>query len=257
MTALPYSLERSVVIRARRETVFSFFTDSARFAAWWGTGSAIEPRPGGAVSIRYPNGVMVTGEVVDIVPQQRISFTYGYVDNPQLVPPGGSLVTISLENHPEGTRLHLQHELPDEPALEAHRQGWAYQLALFANAVANEEHRGAPALIDRYFAIWSDPDGARRQAELRAIGAADLAFRDGFGATASPEELAQHIGAVQKFMPGLDLHRNGEVRHCQGTAIAEWEARAPDGALKARGTNVFDLSAEGHLMRVVGFWAPQ
>jgi len=50
MTALPHSLNRAVVIRARRETVFRFFPDSTRFAAWWGSGSAIEPRPGGAVT---------------------------------------------------------------------------------------------------------------------------------------------------------------------------------------------------------------
>jgi uncharacterized protein YndB with AHSA1/START domain len=44
--ALPYELKRVLVIQASRETVFRFFTDEARWAAWWGAGSTIDPRPG-------------------------------------------------------------------------------------------------------------------------------------------------------------------------------------------------------------------
>jgi hypothetical protein len=58
-------------------------------------------------------------------------------------------------------------------------------------------------------------------------------------------------------MPGLDLARSGELRQCQGTAIAEWLARAPDGTIKAQGTNVFDFAPDGRISRVIGFWAPR
>ena len=37
--SLEHSLERTVFIAATRATVFRFFTDSERFAAWWGAGS--------------------------------------------------------------------------------------------------------------------------------------------------------------------------------------------------------------------------
>jgi len=67
MPELPQLLERTLVIEADRTTVFRFFTDSARWAAWWGTGFEIDARPGGRVLIRYPNGVRVLGEVVEIV----------------------------------------------------------------------------------------------------------------------------------------------------------------------------------------------
>jgi len=36
MIAIEHVLERTVLIRAKRETVFRYFTDSERFAAWWG-----------------------------------------------------------------------------------------------------------------------------------------------------------------------------------------------------------------------------
>ena len=49
--AMPHHLERTVLVQAPREIVFNYFTDSARWARWWGQGSTIEPRPGGAVHI--------------------------------------------------------------------------------------------------------------------------------------------------------------------------------------------------------------
>jgi len=39
-------LEVTVHIEAQPETVFSYFTDSVRWAAWWGAGSTIDARPG-------------------------------------------------------------------------------------------------------------------------------------------------------------------------------------------------------------------
>src|SRR5262249_14608666 len=112
MNTLTEMLDRTVVIRAEPSVVFRYFTDSVRFAAWWGAGSSIDARPGGAVRIRYPNGVAASGEVVDLVPGKQIRFTYGYDANPA-VPPGSTRVTIDLAPHSEGTRLHLHHEFAD------------------------------------------------------------------------------------------------------------------------------------------------
>ena len=53
---MPHRLERSVVIHAARDVVFNYFTDSTRWARWWGKGSTIDPRSGGAVLIVAPRG---------------------------------------------------------------------------------------------------------------------------------------------------------------------------------------------------------
>lgn len=95
---LPHHLDRSVSIRARRATVFSFFTDSARFASWWGQGSTIDARPGGAVVIRYPNGVVARGEVLEVRPPDRIVFTFGYDGDDKPIAPGSSRVTVTLRD---------------------------------------------------------------------------------------------------------------------------------------------------------------
>ncbi len=256
MTALSHQLQREVIIRASQDLVFRFFTDSARFASWWGAGSSIDPRPGGAVRIVYPGGVLATGEVVTLRPVEEVSFTYGYESqNRELIAPGGSLVTITLAPHPDGTRLSLRHDVATPAARDAHIAGWRYQLAVFANLAAAEAHVAAPQAVDRYFALWSEPDADRRLAELRALASPGLTFRDRFGVTASVDDLVAHIGAAQQHMPGLRIERAGEFQQCQGTGVADWVVRTPDGTIASRGRNVFDFTADGRLARVVGLWA--
>src|SRR5262245_21972085 len=96
MTTLPFRLDRSIVIHARRPPVFRFFTDSKRWASWWGDGSTIDARPGGHVLIRYPGGLEAVGEVVEVASPERIVFTYGYASG-ERIPPGGSRVTLRLD----------------------------------------------------------------------------------------------------------------------------------------------------------------
>jgi uncharacterized protein YndB with AHSA1/START domain len=256
MNALEHVLERTILIRARRETVFRYFTDSARFAAWWGAGSTIDPRPGGALRIRHPNGVLASGEVIEVVPERRVVFTYGYDDPARPLRPGGSRVTVTLEEAAAGTLVHLRHELPDAATRDEHVQGWRYQMAVFASVVAREQHAGVTPAVDAFLAAWSEKDAARRRASLAPVATEDVSFADAFSCTAGLDDLSAHLGAAQLHMPGLVLERNGDVRHCQGTAIADWVAKAPDGAIRARGTNVFELAPDGRIARVVGLWAP-
>jgi uncharacterized protein YndB with AHSA1/START domain len=255
MTSLDHVLERSVTIRAQRSTVFRFFTDSQRFAAWWGPGSRIDPRPGGEVHIRYPNGAVAAGAVVELCEPDRIVFTYGYEGAAKPIPPGGSLVTVTLEEVPEGTLLRLRHAFADASVRDQHVQGWRYQLAVFAVAAARDQHSGVESAIDRFLAVWSEADPAVRQSELEAVAMPSLAFRDAFSATDGIADLGAHVAAAQMFMPGVRLERRGGVRQCQGTAIADWVALAADGGERRRGCNVFDLAPDGRIARVVGFWA--
>lgn len=255
MTELPYSLERTVIIAARPATVFRYFTDSARFAAWWGAGSRIDPRPGGEVLIRYPNGASASGQVLELTPPERISFTYGYDAPEGPIPPGGSRVSISLTPHRDGTLVTLHHDLPSAAVRDAHQQGWRFQLALFANVVAGEAHQGAESAVDRFLAVWNEPDAAHRRTELGLLAAPELVFHDRFSATAGVDDLVAHIGAAQVHLPGIRLEREGPVQLCQGTAVAQWLMRGPDGTPQGRGTNVFDFDADGRIARVVGLWA--
>lgn len=251
---LPFRLDRTVDIQAPPATVFRFFTDSDRWAKWWGAGSTIDARPGGRVYIRHPNGIESEGEVLELTPPERIAFTYGFTSG-KPIPPGASRVNIRLAPIAAGTRLTLVHELPDAASRDAHVQGWRFQLSLFANAVADEAFADANAQADAWFEAWAIADHAERLAAFAAICSPDVTFRDRYSALAGIEELSAHAGAAQRFMPGVRLRRTGNVRQCQGTALAEWTAHSSGGAEQMRGANVYIYGPEGKFAAVTGLGA--
>jgi uncharacterized protein YndB with AHSA1/START domain len=251
--ALVYQLDRTLLIQASRETVFRFFTDPDRWASWWGAGSTIDAQVGGRVLIRYPDGSEAVGEVHEIVPPERLVFSYGYAKGTP-IPPSGSLVTIVLEEERRATRLRLTHAFAEASVRDEHVQGWRYQLSLFANVVTNEVHADASALADRWFDAWSEPDAARRDPALRAIASTDIRMRDQFSAIDGIADLLEHVAAAIRFMPGIRMLRAGHVGHCQGMAIAGWTLKTADGQERGTGTNVFEFAMDGRIESVTGFW---
>ena len=253
MAELSHLLERTLVIEASPTTVFRFFTDSARWAGWWGAGSAIDARPGGRMLIRYPNGVEAVGEVLEIMEPERIVFTYGY-ESGSPIPAGSSRVTIRLEEVEGGTRLHLEHAFAEPGVRDAHVQGWRFQLSVFANLVANEVNSGAADLADAWFEAWSVAESGERLRRLEAIAAPEVRFRDRYARIDGVRELNDHMAASLRFMPGVRLERKGDVRHCQHMLLVDWAMRGPDGSERTRGINVFVLDARGRIEAVTGFW---
>ena len=255
MDSLPYRLDRTVAIQATPETVFGFFTESARWAKWWGAGSTIDAQPGGRVLIRHPGGTETVGEVIEVQPPERIVFTYGYASG-KPIPPGGSVVTVRLEPDGTGTRLHLAHQFADAEARDIHVQGWRFQLSLFANLVADEAFAGAAALVDHWFDAWAITEDRARDDAFARIAADSVSFRDRYSQLDGLADLAAHAGAAQRFMPGIRLQRRGDIRHCQGQVLADWFAAGADGVERMSGTSLFVLGPEGRVQAVTGFTNP-
>lgn len=254
MTDLPCSLSRSLVIHAPRELVFRYFTDSARFARWWGAGSTIDGRVGGEVKIVYPNQVVARGAVTRLEPGRTIAFTYGYEDPQKPVPVGGSLVTIELHDHADGTLLLLRHDLPTTAVRDQHLPGWRFQLAQFANVVASEGHAGLADVIDAWFRAWSDPDAAVRARLLAGCATSEVSMQDQWTCLRGHDDLLQHIAICLQMAPGTKMARAGDPRHCQGTALVDWTATDANGGPRGQGTNVVRLAPDGRIAGVVGFW---
>ena len=252
MADLPHHLERSVVIRAKPETVFQFFTDSQRWAAWWGAGSTIDAKPGGKVYIRHANGVETIGEVLELNSPERIVFTYGYASGKPIAP-GGSRLTVRLAPDPTGTRLHLRHEFAEAGPRDEHVQGWRFQLSLFSNVVADEVYAGAANTVDEWFAAWTITDHQSREETFIRIAASDICFRDRYSLLDGLADLTAHTGAAQRFMPGIGLQRKGMVRQCQGSVLADWIAMDRDGKERASGSSVFEFAVDGKIASVTSF----
>jgi uncharacterized protein YndB with AHSA1/START domain len=129
-------IEMTVRIRARPETVWRFWTDPVRLCEWWGAAADLEPTPGGACVVEMGGGGVMRGTYVELVPHERIVFTFGWdpTEGAPEVPPGSSVVEITLTADGDDTVLTLRHGgLP--PAAEAgHRSGWEHFLPSLAAA---------------------------------------------------------------------------------------------------------------------------
>lgn len=251
MKSLPYVVERSILIEAERDTVFRFFTETPLWAKWWGEGSMVEPHAGGAIKIVHPNKLVSVGEVLEVSAPETFVFTFS-LHGAVPVPPEDSRVTMRLEAKGSSTLVSVKHELADESVAKLMPQGWRFHFSLFANAVADFVYCDAEILIDRWFELWTQPNEADRTATLRAIASEHIVFRDRYSSLAGIGEVVTHIGASQRFMPGIRMERRGSVRQCQGTALADWTAVSTDGSEKMTGTNVFVFGPGAKIVSATG-----
>jgi uncharacterized protein YndB with AHSA1/START domain len=133
------TFEHEIRIQARPQTVFAYFTDPAKLVRWMGTDATLDPRPGGIfqMGMKRSIGESVTqGEYVEVIPYERVVFTWGFEGNLFDVPPASTRVEVSLEPDDDATIVRLlHHELPAE-ALETHRAGWLHYMPRLADAAA-------------------------------------------------------------------------------------------------------------------------
>ncbi len=132
-------------------------------------------------------------------------------------------------------------------------QGWRYQLSVFANVVANAVNADIEAVIDGWFAAWSEDDESASARHLAGVADADVTFRNAFSALSGITDLVPHIAATRRFTPARSLRREGGVRHCQGTLLVDWCVVGADDAPVGSGTSVFTLNLDRKIQSVVGF----
>jgi uncharacterized protein YndB with AHSA1/START domain len=120
--------ECDVRIEASPETVFDHFVDAEKMLRWMGVDGTLDARPGGVFKIEVTPGWIATGAFTEVDPPRLVAFTWGWEGGP--VPPGSSLVRVTLEPDGAGTIVRLRHSgLPDEEMLGAHQDGWEHFLS--------------------------------------------------------------------------------------------------------------------------------
>ena len=129
-------MEKEIRIEARPETVFQFFTDPAKMTLWMGRSVTLDPRPGGAYRVVVNDDHVARGEYLEVEPNSRVVFSWGWEGEEIPLLPGASIVEISLESDDAGTIVRLRHlGLPDE-LRGPHSEGWDHYLARLATAGA-------------------------------------------------------------------------------------------------------------------------
>ncbi|MCK9918311.1 SRPBCC domain-containing protein, partial [Microbacteriaceae bacterium K1510] len=125
----PYSIRKSVYIKAPAEQVFAALASREAMAEWFSEDPAMvfEAKVGGQLGFRS-YGVDISGKVLEFLPPRKLAFTWNQT------PPGyeqPTQVTIELVDERDGTRVHLVHSgfnrLPAvirHDHFEGYKQGW-------------------------------------------------------------------------------------------------------------------------------------
>ena len=122
-----------MLIAARPETVFEFFTDPEKQVLWMGRRAELDPRPGGIYRVEISDQIVGSGEFLEVHAPTRVVFSFGWEgqeagQGEHGVPPGSSRVEVTLAPEGEGTLVRLRHlDLPEQ-AREMHGQGWQLYL---------------------------------------------------------------------------------------------------------------------------------
>lgn len=145
----PETVRREVRIAARPETVFAYLTDSTKIVCWAGTHAESDPRLGGAHRTVINPGHIVSGEYVEVMPNRRLVYTFGWADSPRM-PPGSSVVEIVLVPDGSGTVLRLAHAMLPADARRGHGEVWDHYLPRLAAAASGGDPGPDP---------WAAPAG--------------------------------------------------------------------------------------------------
>lgn len=132
-------VEREVRIDAPPEVIFKFFVDPEQMIRWKGVEATLDPRPGGIYRVNVTGADIVRGEYVEVSPNERVVFTWGWEGEGNPVPSGSSTVEITLVPDGATTLVRLRHHgLPGGPE-DRHAEGWEHYLARLAAAAAGRD----------------------------------------------------------------------------------------------------------------------
>ena len=120
------TVDVEVRIAATPQTIFPFLTDRDKMLTWMGFDGELDPRPGGIYRLNVKPGSVVSGEFVEVVPFERVVFTFGWEGEGQAVTPGSTTVEITLTPDGDETLVRLRHYGLEGEMVERHTEGWSF-----------------------------------------------------------------------------------------------------------------------------------
>ena len=127
-------VELEARVAAPPETVFALLKDGPGMARWFGSKVELDPKPGGRLRVDVNGRDIAGGAIVEIIPNERVVFTFGWEGDGHPVPVGSTTVEIVLVADGDGTIVRLQHrDLPAEQAA-GHKEGWEHYLPRLVEA---------------------------------------------------------------------------------------------------------------------------
>lgn len=123
----PEPYRTSIVVAAKTDAVFDYFTEPDRIVRWMGDFAILDPRPGGEFTVDI-NGVPVRGAFVEVDRPRRLTISWGHAGSERL-PPGASTLEVTFTPVDQGTLVSVVHSGLPEPDAQEHAAGWSHYLA--------------------------------------------------------------------------------------------------------------------------------
>jgi uncharacterized protein YndB with AHSA1/START domain len=114
-------LRRELTIEAPASVVYRLLTTVEGL-------KRVEAIADGRIEWTHEDGATMLGRFVDLVPDRRVVFRYGWKDDRMGLPPASSLVVIDLEEVAGTTTLTLVHHGVPVESFEEHGRGWTFFL---------------------------------------------------------------------------------------------------------------------------------
>lgn len=113
------------------------------------------------------------------------------------------------------------------------------------------------SLIDRYCAVWNEPDQEQRKVLLEAVWAEQASYTDPRADTVGADELLAHIAKIRASRPGAKIVRTTAVDLHHGVARFGWRVIEADGTPLPEGIDFVELAPDGErIERIIGFFGP-
>ncbi len=205
--------DRTVFLPIDPDSAFDLVTQPERLRRWCAISARVDLRLGGEFCWTITPRNYAIGNFTEIEPGKHVSFTFGWVNDPNLQP-GASKITITLEPHEEGTNLRLVHEGLTEHQEVEHAEGWNYFLDRLAQFVTTSKATADPwnASPDNLNELKSaDVALALAQVTLCNVNSSDL-----LKSTPCPEfnlgQLIDHqYGSIVNIAKSLGIPATGEA----------------------------------------------
>jgi uncharacterized protein (TIGR03086 family) len=235
------AVEKTVVVPVDPDEAFAMLTDPERLRRWQAVTARVDLRVGGEYRFTIVPGHSAAGTIEEVEPGKRLVYTWGWEGDDDL-PPGASVVTITLEPTDEGTEIRLVHEGLNDEQSASHGVGWDHYLgdrlvALCRTGVSTADEWAAPESYDPQTA--AEASAAVCMHVLRGVS-----LEDGIAATPCAkfdvDGVVTHLlGSIAVLGsaagPAISARDSGayedRVAEASGPALEAWAERGVDGTV--------------------------
>jgi uncharacterized protein YndB with AHSA1/START domain len=116
-------LVREIHIKASPEVVFNYLVDPVKYVEWGGAEAVLDLRPGGIYQVLMGRTHQSAGEFLEVVPSERVVFSFGWPQPGHPIPSESTRVEIRLLPDELGTLVRLTDSGLPEDAVTDHTVG--------------------------------------------------------------------------------------------------------------------------------------